>query len=225
MNVEKKVTPIQVSIYEDNCSFLDSFSDLIRCTEGFELCTATHDPFRLLQDCREKNPDVVLVDMNINEQLGIETIRTVRNHCPETNIMALIAFEDSDRIFHALCAGANGYLLKKSPLKQILCTIEKLHRGGSLISGNIAQKTLGFFTNRPFFKKEKKYGQLSPFEVNLLKNFTMGDSYKMVADANLIRIESVFLAIYHVYKKLQNGFKEIGRPISRIHQQSLLLPG
>ena len=136
---------IKVSIYEDNFALLESLSYLIRGADGFELCSASSNAVHVLEDCKENCPNIILMDINMPEISGIEATRMVKNEFPDVNIMMFTVFEDKEKIFEALCAGATGYLLKKTPSVKIIEAMEELHRGGSPISSGIARKMLEYF--------------------------------------------------------------------------------
>jgi len=197
---------IKLSVYEDNIALLESLSYLIRGTEGFELCSASPSAVHILSQCRENSPDIILMDIDMPELSGIEATRLVKNEFPDINIMMLTVFEDRDKIFDALCAGATGYLLKKTPSAQIIDAIEELYRGGSPISSGVARKVLEYFT-KPVNSGKKEAYQLSQRETEILKRLVMGDSYKMVADACFISIGTVYSHINNLYKKLHVNSK------------------
>jgi DNA-binding NarL/FixJ family response regulator len=115
-------------------------------------------------------------------------------------------FEDKDKIFEALCAGATGYLLKKSSSIQIIEAIEELHKGGSPMSSGIARKVLDYFSKPARADKDNKY-QLSSRECDILKRLLAGDSYKMIADFCFISIGTVYSHINNIYKKLHVNSK------------------
>jgi len=197
---------IKVSIYEDNASLLESMSYLIRGAGSLELCTASTSALRIIDDCKNNCPDVILMDIDMPEMSGIEATRLVKADFPEVNVMMLTVFENKDKIFDALCAGATGYLLKKTPSAQIIDAIEELYRGGSPISSGIARKVLEFFT-KPNGHEKQNFYQLSQRELDILKRLVMGDSYKMVADACCISIGTVYSHINNLYKKLHVNSK------------------
>jgi len=197
---------IKVSIYEDNTTLLESLSYLIRGTAGLALCTAAPLAVNILADCRDNCPDIILMDIDMPEMTGIEATRLVKQDYPDINIMMLTVFEDKEKIFEALCAGATGYLLKKTPSTQIISAIEELYRGGSPISSGIARKVLEYFSKPNGHEKKESY-QLSQRERDILKRLVMGDSYKMVADACFISIGTVYSHINNLYKKLHVNSK------------------
>ena len=197
---------IKVSIYEDNIALLESLSYLISGTEGVELCTASPVAVDILADCKNNCPDIILMDIDMPEMSGIEATQLVKRDFPEINIMILTVFEEKDKIFEALCAGATGYLLKKTPSTQIIEAIKELYRGGSPINSGIARKVLEYFSSPTSAKKSESY-QLSQRELEILKRLVIGDSYKMVADACCISIGTVYSHINNLYKKLHVNSK------------------
>jgi len=197
---------IKVSIYEDNIALLESLSFLIRGTDGFELCTAATTPVNIIVDCKNNCPDVILMDIDMPGMTGIEATLLLKKEFPDVNVMMLTVFEDKDKIFDALCAGATGYLLKKTPSSKIIESIEELYNGGSPISSNIARKVLEYFSKPTISKKSDEY-QLSQREKEILKRLLLGDSYKMAANACYISIGTVYSHINSIYKKLQVNSK------------------
>ncbi len=195
---------IKISIYDDNTALLESLSYLIRGTEGFELCCALPNAANILSDCKTNGPDVILMDIDMPGLSGIEATLLVKNTYPEVNVMMLTVFEDKSKIFDALCAGATGYLLKKTSSMQIIEAIVELHKGGSPMSSGIARKVLEYFT-KPVNSQDKY--QLTPRELEVLQRLLVGDSYKMVADACCISIGTVYTHINNIYKKLQVNSK------------------
>ena len=197
---------IKVSIYEDNTALLESLSYLIQGTNDFQLCTAAPNALQIIANCKNNCPDVILMDIDMPEMSGIEATLLVKNEFPDVNIMMFTVFEDKDKIFDALCAGATGYLLKKTPSAKIIESIEELHAGGSPISSGIARKVLDYFSSPAATKKQNAY-QLSQREQEILKRLLLGDSYKMVADACCISIGTVYSHINTIYKKLHVNSK------------------
>ena len=197
---------IRVSIYEDNASLLESLSYLIRGTGSFELCTASGLAVNIIDDCNRQCLDVILMDIDMPELSGIEATRMVKTVFPEVNVMMLTVFEDKDKIFDALCAGATGYMLKKTPSAKIIEAVEELYHGGSPMSSGVARKVLEYFAKPTNNDKQDTY-LLSQRERDILQHLLMGNSYKMVADACCISLGTVYSHINHIYKKLQVNSK------------------
>ena len=196
---------IKVSIYDDNESLLESLSYLIRGTEGFELYHAFGNANDILANCSHLCPDVILMDIDMPGLSGIEATMLVKSTFPTVNVMMLTVFEDKNKIFDALCAGATGYLLKRSSSIQIIEAIEELNKGGSPMSSGIARKVLEYFS-KPANVEHDKY-KLTSREQEILQRLLAGDSYKMLADACFISIGTVYSHINNIYKKLQVNSK------------------
>ncbi len=196
---------IKVAIYEDNDSLRKTLSHLIMGTESMELTGAWPDCSTVIQNCTDKTPDVILMDIDLPGISGIEATALVKHTFPESNILIFTVFEDRNRVFDALCAGATGYLLKKSGAVQIIEAIIELHNGGSPMTGEIARMVLQFFSKTPV-RNNNEY-DLSAREFDILKCIVRGDSYKMIADSCSISIGTVRTHINNIYKKLHVNSK------------------
>jgi DNA-binding NarL/FixJ family response regulator len=196
---------IKISIFEDNDVLRETLSYLIMGTENFELTGAFPDPSGILLHCDTLQPDVILMDIDMPYISGIEATALVKEHYPEINILILTIFREKDKVFDALCAGATGYLLKKSSSVQIIEAIRELHQGGSPMSGEIARKVLEFFSSAPV-KKNTGYA-LTERETEILRHLVSGHSYKMIADACFISVSTVQFHIKGIYRKLHVNSK------------------
>ena len=190
---------IKVAIYEDNDALRDSLFHLINGISSFELCGAFPDCMAIVENCQAKRPDVILMDIDMPGRSGIEATAMVKEHFPEVGVIMLTVYENKDKVFDALCAGAAGYLLKKSSAIQIVEAIMELIQGGSPMTGEIARKVLEFFS-KPHIQ-DNEYA-LSLRELEILKCLVNGDSYKMIAEACYISIGTVRSHINSIYKKL-----------------------
>lgn len=197
--------PIKVSIYEDNEALRESLSFLVMGTESLEFLGSYPDCSTVIENCTTLTPDVILMDIDMPGMNGIEATSLVKSRFPEINIMILTIFENEDKVFDALCAGATGYLLKKSSAVQIIEAILELHAGGSPMTGEIARKVMAYFSHTPA-AKENEYA-LSSREMDILKCIVNGDSYKMIADACCISIGTVRFHINNIYRKLHVNSK------------------
>ena len=191
---------IQVAIYEDNNALRESLTYLIKGSGLLAFAGAYPDCSNILGNCEEKRPDVILMDIDLPGISGIDATRLVKERYPEINVMMLTVFENRDKIFDALRAGATGYLLKKSTTIQIIEAIIDLANGGSPMSGEIARKVLEFFTH-PESGLKNDYS-LSERELDILKCLVAGDSYKMIGDHCFISIGTVRCHINSIYHKL-----------------------
>jgi two-component system, NarL family, response regulator LiaR len=196
---------IRVSIYEDNDPLRESLSYLVLGTRTLELMGAYPDCSHVMENCVVAKPDVILMDIDMPGISGIEATAMIKATFPEINILILTIFEDKNKVFEALCAGATGYMLKKSSAVEIIEAIAELHNGGSPMTGEIARKVFEFFAN-PAISKNNEYA-LSSREFDILKRLVEGDSYKMIADTCCISIGTVRFHINNIYKKLHVNSK------------------
>ena len=192
---------IKVAIYEDNDALRDSLTHLIKGSGLLTFVGAYPDCRTALENCAKDKPDVIVMDIEMPCCSGIDATRVIKDKYPDINVMMLTVFENRDKIFEALRAGATGYLLKKSSAIQIIESITDLANGGSPMSGEIARKVLEFFTHPEFDKGNSPYA-LSERESEILKRLVEGDSYKMIADTCSITIGTVRTHINSIYRKL-----------------------
>ena len=147
--------------------------------------------------------DVVLTDIGLPGKSGIEGIPLIKKAFPAANVLMLTVYNDADRIFKALCAGANGYLLKNTPLPKIAEAIRNVHRGDAAMSPSIARKVIAYF--QP--KRPSRSEQLTAREQQIVSAIVEGLSYKLVADRLGISFETVKQHIKNIYKKLHINSK------------------
>jgi len=195
----------KVAVYEDNDALRKSLSHLIMGTESMEFCGAWPDCSTILENCSTCTPDVIVMDIDMPGMTGIEATALLKTKYPDINVLIFTVFEDRDKVFNALCAGATGYLLKKANAVQIIEAIAELQRGGSPMTGEIARMVLQFFSKSPA-KNNNEYS-LSTRELDILRCIVNGDSYKMVADSCSISIGTVRTHINNIYKKLHVNSK------------------
>lgn len=198
---------IKVAIYEDNDAFRDTLSHLIKGSRLLTFVSAYSDCSNILENCAMDTPDVILMDIDMPGISGIDATYLVKDKYPEVNVLILTVFENRDKIFDALRAGATGYLLKKTPAIQIIEAVVELYSGGSPMSGEIARKVLEFFTHPTSNNQDKNNYLLSDRELDILKCLVAGDSYKMIADHCCISIGTVRSHINSTYKKLHVNSK------------------
>jgi two-component system, NarL family, response regulator LiaR len=196
---------IKVALYEDNLTLRTSLAHLLQSSEEFEFLGAYESPIEILQNCKNALPDVILMDVDMPLMNGIEATKLVKGHFENVNILILTVFEDRDKLFSALQAGASGYLLKKSKIIEIIEAIHEIYNGGSPMTPVIARKVLEFFA-QPKVVKNTENG-LSNRELDILKCLVDGDSYKMIASNCYISMGTVRSHINNIYKKLHVNSK------------------
>lgn len=195
--------PVRIIIYEDNADMRESMAVLISSTEGFELTGYFMNCRDAIQHATTLKPDVVLMDIEMPDVNGIEGIYRLRSVNPEIKIIILTVFEDNQNVFNAICAGANGYLLKKSTPVQIVDAINDVLAGGAPMSGTIASKVLKLLADGRLSHQQKEDYGLTTREKQILHSLVKGNSYKMIAVEESISLDTVKTHLKRIYQKLQ----------------------
>ena len=190
-----------VAIVEDDDRVRNSLSMLIHGTPGFSCLGAYADAETALRDIPAAAPKVVLMDINLPKISGIECVQRLKSSCPDLNILMLTVHEDDETIFEALEAGANGYLLKRTPSAEILQAIADVRNGAAPMSSSIARKVIqSFHSAKVDFPKGSN---LTERESEILKYLAKGYLYKEIAEHFDVRYETVHSHIRSIYEKLQ----------------------
>ncbi|MEZ4829842.1 MAG: response regulator transcription factor [Bacteroidia bacterium] len=192
---------IRVSIFEDNTQFREALSLLIGGTPGYSVTGSYGDPVNLEEKISESDPDVVIMDISMPGRDGIAAVEILRKYAPDIQILMLTVFEDEDRIFRALCAGASGYLLKNTSPSKLLESIREVSEGGAPMSPAIARKALGLlqkFGGKP----DASAYDLTLRETEVLAQLVRGLSSKMIAAELNISYETVRSHLKSIYDKL-----------------------
>ncbi|MCI0708088.1 MAG: response regulator transcription factor [Ignavibacteriae bacterium] len=192
---------IKVAIFEDHPDLREGLKQLIQNTPGLK-CVGAWDScdylvIRLLQN----EPHVVLMDIGLPGISGIEGVRQLKAHFPAIDVIMLTVYEDDAKILDSICAGASGYLLKKTPPAQILEAIKEIRNGGAPMTSSIARKVLAHFQHHS--PNPTADYQLSEREQQVLADLVKGFSYKMIAESQFISIDTVRSHIKNIYSKLQ----------------------
>jgi DNA-binding NarL/FixJ family response regulator len=153
-----------------------------------------------LKGLSANQPDVVLMDINMTGMTGIECVERLKVIAPGVQIVMLTVYEDTEKIFKALAAGASGYLLKRLSPSKLLQAIREVHAGGSPMSGSIARKVVASFQTTE--SSGPRLPELSPREQEVLELLAQGCSNKEIADKLSISIETVTWHLRHIYTKL-----------------------
>ncbi|HOY97022.1 MAG TPA: response regulator transcription factor [Catalimonadaceae bacterium] len=193
---------IKIAIFDDNESRRDGLSLLISMTTNMECVGTWPDCRQVVQHVEDSKPDVVLMDVDMPNVNGIEGLILLRKNFPDLKILMQTVFEDDDKVFACICAGADGYILKKASPSELLKGIEDVLDGGAPMTPTIARQVLRLFArdNRPQAKPDIN---LTEREVEILGLLVKGLSYKMIADKCFISIPTVNTHIRHIYEKLQ----------------------
>lgn len=192
---------IKVAIIEDLSKIREGLKILIEGTPGFS-CTGSYGSMEEALDKIARNlPDVLLSDIGLPKMNGIDGIRILKERHPELLILMLSVYDDDDRIFDALCAGACGYLLKTTPPARIIESFKEVVAGGAPMSPEIARRVVTLF--RDFRPPERADYQLTPHETRLLKLLVEGHTYKSAARELGVTTNTISFHLKSIYDKLQ----------------------
>ncbi len=196
-----KTDPISIAIIEDHREFRDYLTALISGTEGFD-CTGS---FRSIEDALPKInahvPHVILMDIGLPGMNGIDGIRLFKERFPAILLLTLTIHDDDERIFDALCAGASGYLLKKTQPAQLVESVKEAAQGGAPMSPEVARRVIKLF--REIRPPERADYNLTPHEVRILKLLVEGHNYKTAATKLGVQATTINFHLQNIYQKLQ----------------------
>ncbi|MBL8188156.1 MAG: response regulator transcription factor [Acidobacteria bacterium] len=193
-------TPIKVVVVEDILDIRESLRIMINGTEGFRCMGAYYSAEEAMEKIGKEVPDVVLMDIGLPKMSGIEATRQLKAHYPKLLILMLTVYDDDERIFNSLCAGACGYLLKKTPPARLLEGIQEAANGGSPMTPEIARRVVELF--QQFHPPVQADYQLSAHEVRLLKMLAEGHSYRSAATVLGVTPHAVSFHLRNIYEKL-----------------------
>ncbi len=198
------IMKIPVAIVEDNNDIRAALEQIIEMSDYCELAGSCVSGEEALVKLPILNAKVVLMDIGLGGISGIEVVRELKITHPEILFMMCTIYEDDEQIFEALSAGANGYILKKTPPGKLLEGIQELMEGGSPMSSQIARKVVAAFQNKKSdkFLNESALDVLSRREKEILESLSKGLLYKEISDALFISTETVRKHVYHIYEKL-----------------------
>ncbi len=191
---------IKVAIVEDNDKIREGLATLIDGSEGFkcsETCESAEEALRRLPAYR---PDVVLMDIQLPRMSGIECVEKLKEQNPEMQFMMLTVYEDDEKVFKSILAGASGYILKRTPPAELLEAIRELHEGGSPMSDQIARKVVQAF--REMGKSSKETENLTDREMEILSFLAKGYHDKEIAEKFFLSVKTVRTHLRNIYKKL-----------------------
>jgi DNA-binding NarL/FixJ family response regulator len=213
--------PVRVAIFEDNKLVRESFEAILNGTEGF-LCTGSFSNCNNLRnDMLKSRPDVVLMDIGMHGVNGIEATRKIRQEFPDSKILIQTVFEDDDKIFAAICAGASGYILKKTSPAKLVEAVEEITVGGTPLSPAVISKVLHLFQKfAPVFKPDDESHHLTQREKEILSLMTDGTNYREIANKLFISYDTVRTHVKSIYKKLH--VTSVNQAIVKAIKQRLL---
>jgi DNA-binding NarL/FixJ family response regulator len=191
---------IRVLIFEDNLSLRHSLYQLVDGSEGFTCVGAFENCSALLKNVQDTKPDVVLMDIQMPGINGIEAVKMLRDKFPRLKIMMQTIFEDREKIFQSIYAGASGYILKNTSPSRFLEFIKETYEGGAPMSPTVAAKVLKMITQQD--PPGVQEFDLSDREQEVLSYLVKGMSYKLIGETCFISIDTVRAHIRNIYEKL-----------------------
>ncbi|HWI59294.1 MAG TPA: response regulator transcription factor [Bacillota bacterium] len=192
--------PIQVAIVEDDEEIRANLTHRIGEQSGFRLLGSYGDAETALAELPRHTPDVVLMDINLPGMDGVECVRQLKPKIPRAQFIMLTVYEDSNRLFKSLTAGASGYLLKRTPPAKLLAAIREAYEGGSPMTPQIARKVVQHFQQVPESAPELQ--KLTPRETEVLNQLAKGFRYKEIVDNLGISSGTLHSYIRSIYDKL-----------------------
>ncbi len=196
---------ISVAIVEDNNDIRLALEQIIEMADDCTLAGSCISGEEALVKIPILNPKVVLMDIGLGGINGIEVVRQLKASNPDILFMMCTIYEDDEKIFEALSAGASGYILKKTPPGKLLEGIKELIEGGAPMSSQIARKVVAAFQNKPTSTTDASLETLSKREKEILEMLSTGLLYKEIAEKMFISSETVRKHVYHIYEKLHVG--------------------
>jgi len=191
---------ISLAIVEDLAEVREGLKQFISLNPEFTILGTFQTAEEALQRLPQLNPDIVIMDINLPGMSGIECIKLLKKKIPRTQFMMFTVYENDEKVFEALKAGASGYLLKNTGLLQLIAALKELHNGGSPMSANIARKLVNLFQDEHV--AEEPASGLSKRENEILLLLSKGLLYKEIADQLGISVGTVRQHIHKIYEKL-----------------------
>ncbi len=196
--------PIRIAIFDDNKNIRDSITLLLQTVADFEIADTFSHVLDCVEDVKDCMPDIILMDIEMPGMTGIEAVIKIKEAFPNIQILMQTVFEDDDRVFDSICAGASGYILKNHLNTKLIDAINELQFGGSPMSPSIARKVLNKMQSVAAVIKpgEVRNYNLTPREKEVLSCIVEGLAYKMIADRLTISYETVRSHVKKIYEKL-----------------------
>jgi len=192
---------LKVAIIEDQPRVREGLQALIGCTDGHRCTGAFASMEEALAEIDGDLPDVILVDLGLPRMSGIEGIGVLKKRYPHVAAVALTVYNDDKRIFDAICAGASGYLLKKTAPARLLESLQEAVGGGAPMSPEVARRVIAIF--REIRPPEQADYHLTPHEIRLLKLLVEGHNYKTAAAELKVSVNTIRFHMRCIYEKLQ----------------------
>ncbi|MBX3106042.1 MAG: response regulator transcription factor [Bacteroidetes bacterium] len=218
--MKKQDKPIRVIIADDNKNILESVQAVLNDSEDIHLVATFGSAKECVENIESLKPDVVLMDIDMPAMTGIDAVKIIRNKFPGLPILMLTGFEDDDKVFNSICAGANGYILKTTTLESLIFQIKEVYSGGAPMTPVIARKMLNAFAKMQAPQNASEEYKLSKREKDVLELLVKGKSYKMISTQLNISYETVHSHIRRIYQKLH--VNSVSEAVSKTIIQKIL---
>lgn len=192
----------RVAVFDDNRDRREGLSMLIDTAPNMQCVGAFTDCRNVLRHVAETTPDVVLMDIDMPHVNGIRGVELIKTHFPNVRVLMQTVFEDDDKVFASILAGADGYLLKQSMPQQVLAGIAEVMGGGAPMTPTIARKVLSFFNKRGRAAGQPSDFDLSEREIEILRLLVDGLTYRKIAERCAISYATVNSHVTRIYSKL-----------------------
>ena len=194
---------LKVAIIEDQQELREMLAQLLDGSEGFVCAAMFENAEEAVKILPSLKPNVILVDIHLHGQSGITAVKILKDQCGDAKFLMCTSLEDTDNIFNALKAGADGYISKTSSPVKILDAITDVYNGGAPMSSQIARKVVTFFQTEAPKRLNPELQKLSNREQEILQYLSKGYRYKEISGFLFISIETVRKHIHNIYEKLQ----------------------
>ena len=191
---------IKVGIVEDNKTLREGFETLLNRTPGFKCVCTCGSVGEALKQIPKAAPDVVLMDIQLPDSTGVECTAKIKEMMPAIHIVIVTVYEDSERIFQALRAGACGYLLKRAQPEKVIAAVKEAHEGGVPMTPEIARKVIGQFRGQAAAQQQME--DLTDREREVLELVMHGLANKAIAERLGVTVAAVKFHLQHIYEKL-----------------------
>ncbi len=191
---------IRIAIVEDEKNYNNALKKVIDHQDDMKIVAQFFDGREALQRLSDLSPDVVMMDIQLQDMLGIEIIEKLKKELPNTQFIMCTSFEDDEKVFSSLKAGAMGYLVKGESMDKILSSIRDVYNGGAPMSFSIARKVLRHFERKQ--PEIQDFDELTEREKEILELLSQGFLYKEIADKKFISIDTVKKHVGNIYRKL-----------------------
>ena len=210
--------PVSIDIYEDNSTLRECLSSLLVLTCEYTVLASYPDCLNVINDIKDKQPDVILMDIDMPGINGIEAVKKIRTINTVVQIIMLTVFDDNTHVFDAMYAGANGYLLKKYVSDKLIHSIREVLEGGAPMSPSIARMIIS--SMQESVKAPTHDYLLTNREKEILHLLSKGNSFKLIAADLFISLDTVRTHIKHIYDKLH--VRSQGEAISKAINERLV---